>query len=220
VRPFLSTPVPEVELRNAGEHLVSVHAKLHGEPLSDLSGLKEKEQQLLAVDLATFLTELHSIPTAHWALGPVAQDGSEWRELLAQCEAQVFPLIPAERATELRQQFGEFLAIWEFLPCRIIHGDFGTGNILIDQDRLTGVIDFSGCGPGDPAYDFASLAAGFGDAFTDLVLNHFPEQEGMRTRIEFYRSTFPLLDILHGIENDDKEALRAGLMGVAGQWDE
>lgn len=68
--PSLSAPVPGMELRKAGEHLVSVDAKLAGEPLQDISGLNYEKQWILATDLAAFLNELHSIPTAMGCLLP------------------------------------------------------------------------------------------------------------------------------------------------------
>jgi aminoglycoside 2''-phosphotransferase len=217
LRPLLPTPVPALELRNIGERRVSVHSKLRGDPLSDITGLNDRERSNLAADVGGFLNALHSIPLSHWSLEPIAHPSSEWREFLDRCEAQVFPIIPACRVVNLRKRFIDFLAVCASLPLSIIHGDFGTGNILIDQGRLSGVIDFSGCGPGDPAYDVASLAAGFGDDFADLVMSHLPKQKGMRERIEFYQSTFPLLDILHGLKTKDKEALHAGLLSVAGE---
>jgi aminoglycoside phosphotransferase (APT) family kinase protein len=36
-----------------------------------------------------------------------------------------------------------------------IHGDVATGNLLVDEGRLSGVIDFGCCGVGDPACDLA-----------------------------------------------------------------
>jgi aminoglycoside 2''-phosphotransferase len=217
LRQLLPTPVPALALRNIGERFVSVHPKLRGDPLSDITGLSEQERRVLAGDIGGFLKALHSIPVSQWPLRPIAHPSSEWREFLGRCEAQVFPIIQACRAVDLRERIGDFIAMCAPLPLSIIHGDFGTGNILIDQGRLSGVIDFSGCGPGDPAYDLASLAAGFGDDFAELVMSSLPKNKGMLERIEFYKSTFPLLDIMHGIETQDEEALQAGLLSVAGE---
>ena len=38
-------------------------------------------------------------------------------------------------------------------PVAFLHGDFGPHNILIDGDRVTGVLDWEISTPGDPAYD-------------------------------------------------------------------
>lgn len=215
VRQLIAVPVPDVDVRRIDGQLVSLHTKIAGMPLTDLTGLTIHAQKVLAADLATFLKALHSVPTASLEVQPTEAPSSEWRRLLAQCEAAAFPLLSHGVVTHLREGFSDFLTICDRLPRCLIHGDFGSGNILVDHGRLSGVIDFSGCGPGDPAYDFASLAAGFGDRFADLVLEHFALDTAVRHRMRFYRMTFPLLDILHGIENHDPEALHAGVNAFA-----
>ncbi len=42
---------------------------------------------------------------------------------------------------------------------RLIHGDFRTGNFLVEQGRLTGILDWEFAGPGDPAEDIGWLCA-------------------------------------------------------------
>lgn len=37
----------------------------------------------------------------------------------------------------------------------LIHGDYTADNVLVDGDRVTGIIDWSGCAVGDPRYDVA-----------------------------------------------------------------
>lgn len=215
VRPLLPVPVPDLEVRRIDGQFVSLHAKILGESLSDLTGLRIGAQRVLAADLAAFLKALHSLPIDSVEAEPAEASSSEWNGLLAQCEAVAFPLLSPDVVTGLRKRFSDFLATCDALPQCLIHGDFGTGNILVDRGRLSGVIDFSGCGPGDPAYDFASLAAGLGDPFVDLVLAHFSPDTAARDRMGFYRMTFPLLDILYGVENRDPETVRAGVHAFA-----
>lgn len=215
VRPLLPVPVSDLEVRRIDGQFVSLHAKILGEPLSDLTGLRIGAQRVLAADLAAFLKALHSLPIDSVEAEPAEASLSEWNGLLAQCEAVAFPLLSPDVVTGLRKRFSDFLATCDALPQCLIHGDFGTGNILVDRGRLSGVIDFSGCGPGDPAYDFASLAAGLGDPFVDLVLAHFSPDTAARDRMGFYRMTFPLLDILYGVENCDPETVRAGVHAFA-----
>nr|WP_305765388.1 phosphotransferase [Ensifer sp. NM-2] len=100
---------------------------------------------------------------------------------------------------------------WRTLATAIIHGDIGTGNILVDDGQVSGVIDFAGCSIGDPAHDLASLSAGLGDDFLALMHPYYPGIDAMQDQIRFYRSTFPLLDVLFGLEHGDDVALNAGL---------
>ena len=45
----------------------------------------------------------------------------------------------------------------------LIHGDLTLDNVLIDDDVITGVIDWSGGGPGDPRYDVTLALSADGD---------------------------------------------------------
>lgn len=217
LRPHLPPLVPVLDLRDVDGHVVSVHRKLAGEPIADPGLLPYETRNAFARDLAAFLIRLHALPVT---LLPGAEDVdplAEWRQLLRQCEDHAFPLLPPDIVADLQQRFQDFLRDLDMPAPAIIHGDFGAGNILAQGGRLSGVIDFAGCGIGDPAYDFASLAAGFGDQFLALVEQHAPISEATRQRMAFYRCTFPLLDVLFGVEHGDDGALQAGLRSLTGR---
>lgn len=217
LRPHLPPLLPVLELRDVGGHVVSMHHKLAGEPIIDPGALPREDQKTLARGLAAFLAALHALPVSLLPGAEAVDPLAEWHELLRQCEQHAFPLLPARVVADLRQRFNAFLADPGMSARTIIHGDFGAGNILVHDGRLTGVIDFAGCGIGDPAYDFASLAAGFGDGFLALVERHTPISDAMRERMAFYRCTFPLLDVLFGVEQGDDEALQAGLHAIVAE---
>lgn len=220
LRPHLSPLVPVMELRDVDGHVVSMHRKLAGEPMTDPSMLPREDQKTFARDLAVFLAALHVLPVSLLPGAEAVDPLAEWHDLLRQCEQHAFPLLPADVAAGLRQRFDAFLADPGLSARTIIHGDFGAGNILVHNGRLSGVIDFAGCGIGDPAYDFASLAAGFGDGFLGLVERHAPISASMHERMAFYRRTFPLLDVLFGVEQGDDEALQAGIRSLTSRADQ
>jgi aminoglycoside 2''-phosphotransferase len=95
---------------------------------------------------------------------------------------------------------------------RLIHGDFGTSNLLYDAAarRITGVIDFDGAGPGDPATDIAALMS-YGDDFMSLLVDEYPVSEGLLARARLYRGTFALQEALFGIEHGDSDAFDVGI---------
>ncbi|MFD9899224.1 phosphotransferase family protein [Mesorhizobium sp. NPDC059025] len=219
LRPHLPPLVPVLELRDVGAHVVSMHRKLAGEPITDPGMLPGEEQRSFARDLAAFLAALHALPVSLLPDVEAVDPLAEWHELLRQCEDHAFPLLPADVVADIRQRFSAFLSGSGMAARAIIHGDFGAGNILVHDGRLSGVIDFAGCGIGDPAYDFASLAAGFGDDFVTLVERHMPISQPMHERMAFYRGTFPLLDVLFGVEQGDDDALQAGLQSLTGRTD-
>lgn len=209
----LPLPIPSVNVIGFASGIAAVHPKLGGTPLLDLVGMSDALRRQLAGGLALFLRALHALPLDTLGMPAEAYDPqAEWRALLADIDQRILPLLPADIAAEVRGRFERFLS-GNDLPhaMAIIHGDFGTGNILVDDGRVSGVIDFGGCAIGDPAYDLASLSAGLGDDFLALLRPHYPGIEAISERIGFYRSTFPLLDVLFGLEHGDGAALKAGL---------
>ena len=114
----------------AGLATWSLEARLPGAPPKALS------PRVLS-DCVELLTLLHQVRPA----------GAQAR-LLADDAATVAPYRAgdvAERLTAMGEQLDGTLA---HLPRGFSHGDFFAGNVLVDEDRLSGVIDWDGGGPG------------------------------------------------------------------------
>ena len=112
---------------------------------------KEGEYALLANDLADFLNELHQIPLAN---GPTSRRGIPLTELDADTRKAIACLkgeIDVESVTSRWNQLSSAPS-WSKDPVWV-HGDFLPGNILVQNNRLSAVIDFSDVGMGDPACD-------------------------------------------------------------------
>jgi len=97
----------------------------------------------------------------------------------------------------------------EYTPS-IIHGDFGGSNILFEENKITGVIDFGFAGLSDPARDIASVST-FGDSFFERICRYYPNIKSLLDRAKFYRGTYALYEALHGFRNNDKEAFESGM---------
>ncbi|RDL48830.1 Aminoglycoside 3'-phosphotransferase [Ensifer sp. M14] len=209
----LPLPIPSVNVITLVSGTVAMHRKLPGTPLLDLAGMDDTRRQQLADTLAGFLRVLHTLPLDTLGEPDAAVDPqAEWHELLADVDEKVLPLLPIDIAAAIRGRFEQFLVGDGHPRARaIIHGDFGAGNILVEDGQVSGVIDFAGCAIGDPAYDLASLSAGLGDDLLALMRPSLPGIDAMQDRIRFYRSTFPLLDVLFGLKHDDDGVLKAGL---------
>jgi aminoglycoside phosphotransferase (APT) family kinase protein len=111
------------------------------------------EYKLLAKDLAHFLNEFHRINLPD---GPISRRGirldegeldAETRKAISELEGEID--IPT-----ITSLWDELSAIhyWEKAPVWI-HGDFLPGNILVQNNRLNAVLDFTDVGIGDPACD-------------------------------------------------------------------
>lgn len=113
------------------------------------------EPVLLAEDLAAFVAAMRSLalpaaPKAHRG-GPVASEDAETRAAIQELRG-----IPEEDV-----DCDAVAAVWEETlrapgwdgPPVWLHADLMPGNLLIDDGRLTSVIDFGCTGAGDPACD-------------------------------------------------------------------
>ncbi len=197
--------------------------KLSGTPLhrAQLATLSAAARTALAVTLGRFLKALHSFP--YWEIFPAAvplgygfttatwQDG--WRDIYQRIVANVLPRITNTAQENITATFLPYIDNPEnfaFTPT-IIHGDFGCGNILVnEQHEATGIIDFGSAGLGDPAADLAALLT-LGEPIVIAACTVYPALKHLLPRANFYRSTFAALDALYGAEHDDAEAFASGV---------
>ena len=222
----VSLPIPYPEYRSFESYEVgevfSGYPLIQGQPLwsHDMKDIEvESHVERLASQLVQFLSELHAQPVD--ALDIKKQGAEDIHqsivELYASFKEKLFPHMNEKSKIEVSQNFEAFLSNDKLLDFKtvLIHGDFGASNILWDsnQCRISGVIDFGETEVGDPAYDFAGLAASYGEAFVERCLRLYPGGENVLERINFYKSTFALQEALHGIENDDQEAFENGISG-------
>jgi aminoglycoside 2''-phosphotransferase len=211
VRPALPIAVPDIRIVYSEVGLIAIHPRLAGEPFHSLDGFSDDDQDQMARDLVSFLQTLHALPLTIVGDGQ-REDG--WRELADRLKSDVLPRLSPTTGTVIDGAFRRFAEQAADVPAAVIHGDFGTGNILATDNRVTGVIDFAGCSIGDPAYDLASLSAGLGDRFLSQMQPHYPGLAAMAERIHFYRLTFPLLDILFGLDHGSEATLTEGIAGA------
>lgn len=115
---------------------------------------QKDEYAELASDLAIFLNQMHGIRLPN---GPSSRRGVPLRQLDSETRKSIGQLrgeIDIESLTSLWDQLSSIPA-WNKDPVWV-HGDFLSGNILVEHDRLRAVIDFSDVGVGDPACDLVS----------------------------------------------------------------
>ena len=132
----------------------SIYKWLPGKSINLLT-LTDQEKEQLAFDLAKFLKELQSITDVE---GPEPGQHNWWRgdhvsvydKGAREQIAELVEIIDASKALALWDRACE--TKWDKKPVWI-HGDFAIGNILMDGEKLSAVIDFGGASVGDPACD-------------------------------------------------------------------
>ncbi|MGC4938637.1 aminoglycoside phosphotransferase family protein [Kribbella sp. DT2] len=105
-----------------------------------------------AEDLAAFIAALRGAETRGRVFsgegrGGVLTDHDEW---MAKCFDESAGLLDVPR---LRQVWGDLRELPRKDADVMSHGDLIAGNVLVNGDRLSGVLDTGGFGPADPALD-------------------------------------------------------------------
>jgi len=155
-------PVPRVVLiEPLGRWHACVTARAPGVTLQDLRNGESHSYGRVVCDLLESL----SICETGWidGFGPFDPSGKarhqswpaflraiaahDWRPLPRELRPLLGPLIQymAERAPSLPERHG------------LIHGDFGSNNLLVADGAVTGLIDWSEAKAGDPLYDVGNL---------------------------------------------------------------
>jgi Phosphotransferase enzyme family len=91
-------------------------------------------------------------------------------ELEAECELLVANgMLPAGLVA--RNRAVAEAAFRPFAPA-FAHGDLQISHVFLDGDRVTGVLDWSEAGNGDPMFDLATLTLGHQDRLADLLAGY------------------------------------------------
>lgn len=171
----------------------------------------------MAGRLASFLRELHSAPAEQIVPSgqPVADTPEDMADLYARIQAKLYGYMRPDAQAGVTAHFEGYFADAERHPYTptLRHGDFGTGNLLYDPQTqaITGVIDFSFTGLGDPAADFAGLFVSFGEEFYRRCSTLYPAMEAALDRVHFYLGIFALEEAIFGLENNDDAAFHSGI---------
>jgi hygromycin-B 4-O-kinase len=166
-------PVPEVLFHGrAGSLHYSITRRMPGTPASDLAG---EAADGLAPSLLDMLAAIHSVDTSGTAgFGPAGNDSNglfpSWAAWLVSVRDEepewdffgawhelfdtTFLERPVFDAASSRME--------DLLPScpedrTLIHGNFGFGNVLVQDGRLTAMLDWQEAGYGDALYDIAWL---------------------------------------------------------------
>lgn len=177
----------------------SIYRWLEGRSANHVT-LGESTLENIAFQLANFLKELQAItdvegpsPGQHnwWRGRNVSVYNSGTREQIA----KLADIIDSNSALELWEK--ACATKWNKAPVWI-HGDYAVGNILIKDNKLSGVIDFGGTAMGDPACDLVISWTYLSGKARDIFINtmDLDEDTWLRARAwVLWKATFELCNI-------------------------
>ncbi len=200
-----------------------------GQSLSrNFDALSPTTKTHIANQIAQFLDQFHSSALAQDFAKEFPQHPSRfsshayydgWKVLYEKSQHLLYPLLPIEGQNWLSDVFESFLDHPELLNFQptVVHGDFDTSNILIDEslnsNSVVGVIDFEGTHIGDPAADLLFFREG--PSFLKQILDHRHRtviyDEYIRNRMKFLycRTCIPYLE--WGMEHDRPSMVEYGI---------
>ena len=207
IRPHLTIDVPKPIYIGTG---CMVYPLLRGQQftLKAVQAFDEQTQRYLARQLGSFLFQMHSLNITNLdAQLPVTRayvTREEWIRVQEEVKSKVFPLLEdyqIEWAEDLFMGVLENPETFKYVPA-FIHGDLASCHILYDvgKEKITGIIDFSMAGIGDPASDIGHLINIYGETFVQKMHQAYPDLDILLPRARFYAPAMELEWILRGLE--------------------
>lgn len=180
-------------------------ARFEAEDLSDDARLLQP--------IAEAIGAIHDLPTSVAQQGGLPVRSAQDLRLLTTRlidRAEATRLLP-ETVLRRWQQTVETADIWDFTPT-VVHGSLDAEQLLVEDDRVTGVTGWSELSVGDPASDLAWLLAAGSDVL-DSALARYAQNRNtgslahLRVRAALYHELEVARWLLHGVESHDQAVI-------------
>ncbi len=183
-----------------------------------VAGKPAAEQALTADDgrrMGEFLRALHDMPVNIYVESGVPDRVAARSELLSTLDRllhRVLPLTPAELHDPGRELLRRIALA---TPTTLIHGDLGAHHLLVRDDRLAGVIDWSDARVGDPAVDLGWALFATPEPFAEAAATAYGVSDDELSRALDWHRLVPWYDVLWGQAAGGPEFVGSGLAGIA-----
>jgi hypothetical protein len=165
VEAMTMAPIPTPEVLWRKPHVLAL-AALPGMALGRLGEPSTASSAAWAAAGAA-IRRLHDAPLPPWPGGRRDQSASD---LDRECEWLVSTgALPAGLVTRNRQVAEAAFRPW--MPA-FTHGDLQIDHVFVDGDRITGVLDWSEAGQGDPLYDLATVTLGHEERLGEVLAGY------------------------------------------------
>lgn len=210
-RSELPFAVPEsLGITRAGQTRAVVTTHLAGSAF-DIAELHD--DALLIDSIARVIAAIHSLPLGVAQQGGLAVRSANDARLAATRtidRAEQTRLVP-EIVRRRWLSVVEDASLWDFAPT-MVHGTLSDDQLRVEDDRITGVLGWSGLAVDDPALDFFWLL-GASPAVLDAVLERYADLHNpgvlakLRSRIALYHELEVARWLLQGVDTHDQEII-------------
>lgn len=164
---------------------------------SSFRRMNASEKEIVAEQLAEFVTTLHSTPKSDIKRFYVKSDNQQklYKDLVQDTKKILFPLLHKKEVQLIEQYFVELKkTLNKKFPSVLVHNDLASEHILWDaKNKQINIIDFSDRSFGDPASDFAGFFE-YGLKFARRVFDSYggKKDDNMLKRSRLYFKRIPL----------------------------
>lgn len=158
LRDKLPFQIPELIAKGKPDKTFQYHWGIYKWIEGEIAGIELiNDLNKFAKDLAYFLTQLYKVEASNAPLAgqhcfyrgaPLLTYDTETKRAIK----NLANFIDSESATEIWNNAAK--TVWDKSPVWF-HGDFAASNLLVNNGKLSAVIDFGCCGAGDPSCDLA-----------------------------------------------------------------
>jgi len=205
--------------------------KMPGECLGHMYNIPDLRSVPLVTDIAVKLAAVHHIPliklgaetnganslSSDMALEWITGSETAWNE----------SNLPSTVFATAFEWLRSHVDLYDDSPRALVHGDYGLNNLLIEGDRVTGILDWEHAHIGNPAYDlgyFHPMAAALASwpVFLDAYANtgvHMPDEKQIDYSILLgaTRVGVMLCQVMSAFISDQETGI-AATTGIAGDY--
>ncbi len=220
----ITLQIPNIEFYSE-KYSVCGYKEIKGDKLtSDMyDKMSESEKDKLANDIAQFLKELHSLPLPNiddLELNVIEDYKNDYAEL----KKMIYDKIPDKSKEYLDNLFKRILSderITKYVRV-LCHNDLSCNHIIMQNNKVAGIIDFGDVAITDRDKDFIYLLENsseeLGRNFGLKVLNYYnhPNKENAVLKSDLNDEYYPIEQILGGKSKELQEMYNEGLEKIRG----